>query len=45
MWAKNSNEMLNGVTLTLNAAYGNYQTPIRKNTFFVGDGEIRTFYS
>ena len=39
MWAKDSNEMLNGVTLALNASYGNSQYPIRKNTFFIGDGE------
>ena len=38
MFSKQSQEMLNGVTLHLNIAFGTYQIPIKKNILFVGDG-------
>lgn len=38
MWSKQTQELINGVSLSLNICFGSQQTPIRKNMFFIGDG-------
>ena len=40
MWSKNAAEFLNGVTLSLDVAFGYYQTPIRKNVYFVAEDTL-----
>lgn len=39
MWSKNA-EFLNGVTLSLEASFGYYQSTIRKNVYFVSDDTL-----
>ena len=40
MWSKNAAEFLNGVTLSLDVSFGYYQTPIRKNVYFVAEDTL-----
>jgi len=43
MWSKTGAEFLNGVTLTLDVSFGYYQTPIRKNVYFVAEDVLIYF--
>lgn len=40
MWSKNAAEFLNGVTLSLDVSFGYFQTPIRKNVYFVAEDTL-----